>query len=437
MFRFPRDEDMKNKWIAAIPRENWSVTENTRVCSKHFEEKDFKDSSTDKCEKRRQARQTSKLRRLNLTPFAIPHIFSGLPSHYNIKTSTPRSTTASSSSRTKRENERIQQQQDDFWKQDAIDSLNILKDKINTLALPDNCCSVILPNCIVFHCFEYNGAENHSAPKLLMSVIVADDLTVSAHTAHGLKIKPSHFQHLLNNGCLKSATALGNIIVHCKALCSSDNNKEQVDVNLELAVSSLQKYVSMLIESDCCDLTKVELVKFLIEQLQLMQMAKQARRYSTYVITSTFLWQLTSCCLYKKLRELFILPSISRLRSYSSCLSVEACSLDMSYLKQRTESLKEKERLVTLMIDEVYTAKRIEYANGSFTGLTEDGEPAKTVLTFMVQSTCSKFKDVVCLVPVNKLDSNLLRCWFDKVMEALNDILFIVAVSVDNHVCNR
>ena len=95
------------------------------------------------------------------------------------------------------------------------------------------------------------------------------------------------------------------------------------------------------------------------------------------------------------------------------------------------------EEKVVLTIDEVYTAQRVEYSNSAFVGLTEDGLPAKTVLTFMVQSIAGKYKDVVCLVPVNKLDTALLRSWFDKVLNALNDIFFIVVVCTDNHVCNR
>ena len=68
--------------------------------------------------------------------------------------------------------------------------------------------------------------------------------------------------------------------------------------------------------------------------------------------------------------------------------------------------------------------------------LRKDNQP-KLCLAFMVQSICSKFKDVVCLVPVLKLDSTKLRYWFDKVLEALNDLFSIAAVSIDNHVCNR
>ena len=68
MFRFPKDAVMKNKWLSSIPCKNWTITENTRVCSKHFEKKDFKKSSTDKRVKRCQGRDTSQLRRLYLKP---------------------------------------------------------------------------------------------------------------------------------------------------------------------------------------------------------------------------------------------------------------------------------------------------------------------------------------------------------------------------------
>ena len=89
------------------------------------------------------------------------------------------------------------------------------------------------------------------------------------------------------------------------------------------------------------------------------------------------------------------------------------------------------------MLDELYTAQRVEYTNGSFIGVTEGGASAKTVLTFMIQSVKGKYKDVVSLIPIHKLSTALLRKWFDLVMSALNDLFLVVAVSADNHVCNR
>ena len=49
----------------------------------------------------------------------------------------------------------------------------------------------------------------------------------------------------------------------------------------------------------------------------------------------------------------------------------------------------------------------------------------------------SRWIDVVCLVPMHKLDLAQLRYWFATVMKSLKDIFFILAVSVDNHICNR
>ena len=106
-------------------------------------------------------------------------------------------------------------------------------------------------------------------------------------------------------------------------------------------------------------------------------------------------------------------------------------------MKSRTVTLNDAERVVILIIDEVCTAQRVEYGNGTFIGETEEGKPAKTVLMFMVQSTKGKYKDAVALIPVNQLDTKLLHTWFNHVLHALNDILMVIGVSVDNHVYNR
>ena len=81
----------------------------------------------------------------------------------------------------------------------------------------------------------------------------------------------------------------------------------------------------------------------------------------------------------------------------------------MDYLKRRASHLTDQQKIVTLILDEIYTAQRMEYSNGKFIGITGNGEPAKTVVAFMVQSTSCEYKEVVCLVPVLQLTAAMLE----------------------------
>ena len=130
------------------------------------------------------------------------------------------------------------------------------------------------------------------------------------------------------------------------------------------------------------------------------------------------------------------MPSSSRLRQLSAGSDVTSI-VDLKYLKHQSESLSAQERIVVLLLDEVYTAQRVEYSNGSFVGLTENGVAAKTVLVFMVQSIYGKYRDVVCLMPVNKLNTDTLSHWFNRVSKAISAFYKVLAVCADNHICNR
>ena len=119
---------------------------------------------------------------------------------------------------------------------------------------------------------------------------------------------------------------------------------------------------------------------------------------------TSFLWNMTSKNLYEKLREVFILPTSRRLQQLSCGLNVQSNKLDTKYLEKRVQSLEKREKICCLIIDKVYTSSRIEYMNGKFFGLTQSGDPANTVLAFMLQSLGRKFKDVIYLEPVSKLN---------------------------------
>jgi len=178
------------------------------------------------------------------------------------------------------------------------------------------------------------------------------------------------------------------------------------------------------------------LIQFITEQLDLCQKSNFSRRYSSSLISLSFLWNMTSHSLYARLREIFILPTPRRLQQLSSCTQVSA-EIDTKYIQKRSEALTEKEKIVVLIIDEIYTASRVECSGGKLIGVTDEGRLSKTVLAFMLQSLCGKYKDVVKLVPVANLTTDILFQNFNAVMSSLSSVYFVIAVSVDNHVVNR
>ena len=274
------------------------------------------------------------------------------------------------------------------------------------------------------------------APVLLASVLVTETSETQVHVQSAF-VPHAAYQHLIPSKQLKSTTQFANILSLCKSLCDGYCSNSSSFYLLKLALLILEQTILEESTSEQPNDSLVNLLKFVIEQIKLIQVPKQGRRYSTDLLTVSFLWQITSTSLYKKLRQLLVLPSLSLRRKLSSGMTVESGKLDLEYLKLRQAELTQQEKIVVLMIDEVYTAQRVEYSNGSFIGVTEDGTPTKTVLAFMIQSLMGNYKNVVCLIPVNKLDTHLLRSWFDHVTNALDDFCFVVAVSTDNHVCNR
>ena len=91
---FPKDDCLRSKWLTAIHRKDYIVTANSRVCSKHFYESDFKE----KCEDSNVSiakNKTLTLRRLKSDSF--PKVFENQPSYLTVKETNHRSTSSSSS----------------------------------------------------------------------------------------------------------------------------------------------------------------------------------------------------------------------------------------------------------------------------------------------------------------------------------------------------
>lgn len=187
------------------------------------------------------------------------------------------------------------------------------------------------------------------------------------------------------------------------------------------------------------ELDHAPLLKFIVDQLELIFVQPRGRQYSVSMLTLSFLWNMTAPNLYFKLAEFFILPTVRRLRQLSQDGKVKENCIDLQYLRTRLSTVPVEHQLCLLCVDEIYTAKKIEYSNGRFYGITEDGKSAKTVLAFLIQSVCCKYKDIVSLVPMDNLTSEILLNKFNRVMKDLATIetLKIIGISMDNAAENR
>ena len=79
-------------------------------------------------------------------------------------------------------------------------------------------------------------------------------------------------------------------------------------------------------------------------------------------------------------------------------------------------SLNEREKTVNLILDEVYNARRVEYSGGKFYGY-ENQQVTKTLIGFMIKSVAGKFHDMVALVPISKIDADVIDKLWHKVLK--------------------
>ena len=102
-----------------------------------------------------------------------------------------------------------------------------------------------------------------------------------------------------------------------------------------------------------------------------------------------------------------------------------------SFMVARIKQISERQRHVVLLIDEIYTAQRVEYQLGKLYGC-ESQQTTTTFLCFVVSSVAGDYRDVVCLTPVVNLTSGL------QVLQVVHSVgLTVVATSMDNFSANR
>ena len=130
------------------------------------------------------------------------------------------------------------------------------------------------------------SADDFSSPQLSASVKVSKNLN---NLFVGSKKVPfTVYQHLITSNKLTNILQLLNILALCKALCANSYESHKSSAYLSLALSFLEEYVALESHNTLSE-SSLALVKFIVEQLSLVNIPKHGRRYSSSLITTAFL----------------------------------------------------------------------------------------------------------------------------------------------------
>ncbi|XP_040583104.1 uncharacterized protein [Lepeophtheirus salmonis] len=293
----PKDEDLREKWLRLIPRENWKPSKYAKICNKHFEDSCFE---TETCDKNIYRKKTiSKLRRRKLKPYALPTQFPGFSSDY-AESIIGHNAELPSLPSVRSANEENQVHKD------KVRSLKDLEEKLDRLSHPENIQEKWENNQVVF----YSVLVVDHYPKISFSLTIDEDLKYFMKIGK-LPTPSKEVAHICSTCKINRASDVKNILFYL----SNFTRVEESSSTLEHTVDLLENLSE-----------KSNHLKFIKEQLALHSKPICARRYSFHTLNAAMVWQATSPALYKQLvgSELIILPSEKHLKRLTSKVEVWA-----------------------------------------------------------------------------------------------------------------
>ena len=152
------------------------------------------------------------------------------------------------------------------------------------------------------------------------------------------------------------------------------------------------------------------------------------------MLAMTVLVRRISPACYKQLYNDGFLTLLAPGHSRRLCTAIDVDSMTLNdsataYITARFKKIPEKDRLVSVFMDEVYSHQAVQYNNGKFFG-AEGGQITKTMLCVMLKSIAGKYRDIVTMAPVININADKLHSIWTDVMEKVENIGFDVAVTM-------
>jgi hypothetical protein len=156
-------------------------------------------------------------------------------------------------------------------------------------------------------------------------------------------------------------------------------------------------------------------LKFITEQLRLKACSKERYRYSVTTMILASIMHSISPHAYKFLRNSgqLILPHPKTIKCICNKLltdpTLEERNSFCSYAKTIYKYLKEDEKTMILLMDEIHVQPYLDYKGGNIVGKASNSNSlANTAYVFMISSVKSAFKEVVHISPSCNIDHKTL-----------------------------
>ncbi|XP_075739881.1 uncharacterized protein LOC142785325 [Rhipicephalus microplus] len=442
VFTFPADADRRRRWLKAIPRADFEPGKRSVVCERHFRESDiltsskYVDSKTGKVVE-------AKLKIARLRSDAVPSVFPNCPAYLSAPAATSREAPAEKRMRLEAASLReaiansLETHEEEETKH-KFDTFQALLECLPQMKLSNFWSVISRPACI-----HFLNLALEDAPRVLLSITVLEDLTVKVHcqdvqltTIDGIGAIP----HEVND--IRCLTRLLDSVesLHGELSCK---HEDKIEGLLKLAFSLLE-------DASNCELADVErlnAIRFLKEQVSLLLVrhSKQSRYSPEFLVLSSILFTISPHA-YRFLRSTgnVRLPHPSTIRrvcnSYNVSPEAEQQGASfLSYAKKLVTTMKEHEKIVVLMMDEIHLQPYFDYKGGTIVGAASNSpNAAKTAHVFMMQSLLSSEKNVVHILPVERINAEELHTLLRSIITQLENVgLRIIAVITDNNSINR
>lgn len=437
-FSFPKDDTLRNKWLRAIPRENWTPSKATVVCVLHFEDRyvithqDYKNYDG--------VMQKLLLRCPRLAVDAVPTIFPNLPAYLSKQAPPERKTP--DERRTEMLNRHAKAVQD-FLEADNIASFSdFMKGYRDRLKSNLTWESKVVESGLWFYTLNSDcELLCETGLQILCSIKVSTSLSVKV-TVGGIEI-PAHDLNWLFSPDLKLGkwSQFDNLLTRYKETSIQPiKSSDTISYLLDQSKLCLQKTYDLSLSEDN-NLVDSKKLKIIIDQIKLLSLVKV--KYDPTTIVFSFMIYSQSPVAYNFIRNYLTLPHKRYLQQISSSLKIGSDggkSNTINYLSHVSKSLSQREKIVSLLIDEIYVNSTLSFKSQNLVGLAENNpnELAKTVLSFMISSPFGKFKEIVRLLPVSGLSGEFLKTMTIEIINFVQQCNFtVISVITDNNRINQ